>query len=57
MMRYTPRWRQHRRMFHQHFHKGTIEGYEGLQKREVIRFLKRVLESPRGQNIGHEVRK
>ena len=57
MIRYTPRWRQHRRMFHQYFHKGTLESYESLRQREVNRFLKRALESHQGFDVGHEVRK
>lgn len=57
MMRYTPRWRQHRRTFHQYFHKGMTKSYEGLQRREVHRFLRRVLDGPNDLNIGHEVRK
>ena len=46
-MPYTPKWRAHRRMFHQHFHQGAVEKYLPVQLQYVRGMLPRILESPK----------
>ncbi|TCD64419.1 hypothetical protein EIP91_004100 [Steccherinum ochraceum] len=45
-MTYTPRWRAHRRMFHQLFHSGVVERYRPVQLSEARKFLSWILISP-----------
>lgn len=45
-MRYSPKWRVHRKMFHQHFEPGVVDRYRPVQLQEVRKFLSWTLESP-----------
>ena len=42
-MEYGQRWRDLRRVFHQHFYPGVVTQYQYVQTREVHSFLKRAL--------------
>ncbi|KAI0770762.1 putative CyP450 monooxygenase [Irpex lacteus] len=54
-MRYGPRWRSVRRMFHQHFNQTAVPNYQDKQRREIHAFLRRCLEQPAGKPLdqGH----
>ncbi|KAH9847890.1 CyP450 monooxygenase [Lenzites betulinus] len=45
-MPYGQRWRQHRRIFWQHFRPAVISKYYPIQQAETRRFLARLLQSP-----------
>jgi len=45
-MPYTPRWRAHRRMFHQEFHQGAVQKHRPVQLQLTRVFLSRILKSP-----------
>lgn len=45
-MPYGPRWRNHRRMFHQHFHQGVVDRYRPVQLQKSREFLLWVLKNP-----------
>lgn len=45
-MPYGQRWRQHRRIFWQHFRPAAISKYYPIQQAETRRFLARLLQSP-----------
>ncbi|KAH8091049.1 cytochrome P450 [Cristinia sonorae] len=46
MMPYTPRWRAHRRMFHQQFHGGVADKFRPIQRQYTREFLSWVLQEP-----------
>ncbi|KDQ53918.1 hypothetical protein JAAARDRAFT_416633 [Jaapia argillacea MUCL 33604] len=43
---YGPKWRNHRRVFHQYFNQHAIEPYKPIQLRESRAFLRRLLDKP-----------
>ncbi|KAI0739092.1 O-methylsterigmatocystin oxidoreductase [Daedaleopsis nitida] len=43
---YGQPWRRHRRVFHEHFHRGEVVQYQGLQEQHTRSFLKRLLTEP-----------
>ncbi|PPQ65419.1 hypothetical protein CVT24_011500 [Panaeolus cyanescens] len=45
---YGPAWRKDRRIFHEHFHQGAIEGYQPMQLKEAHAFLNLLLTEPDG---------
>ncbi|KAL7280118.1 hypothetical protein ACG7TL_006535 [Trametes sanguinea] len=45
-MPYGPSWRQHRRLFWQHFHPGVISKYQPIQREASYAFLKKLLTNP-----------
>ncbi|KAH8100146.1 CyP450 monooxygenase [Cristinia sonorae] len=45
-MPYTDRWRAHRRVFHQHFHRGIVDKYQPVQLQQVRALLSWILEDP-----------
>lgn len=51
-MRYGDNWRDHRRVFHQHFRPKAVSCYHPRAKREVTQLLHILLESPDGF-LGH----
>ena len=53
-MPYSPRWRAHRKGFHEHFHLGVVDRYVPIQLQEVRAFLRRSLVSP--ENIQQHIR-
>ena len=53
-MPYGPWWRQHRRLFHQYFHRNAVTKYQPIQKKEVQAFLRRLFASP--DNFFHHIR-
>ncbi|KAI0643153.1 CyP450 monooxygenase [Trametes meyenii] len=46
LMPYGQEWRQHRRVFWQHFHPGMVPKYQSTQRDVVHKFLARLEESP-----------
>ncbi|TCD61737.1 hypothetical protein EIP91_007986 [Steccherinum ochraceum] len=46
LMPYGPRWRHHRRMFHQHFHQGVVDRFRPVQLRMTRDFLSWALKNP-----------
>ncbi|KAI0796313.1 CyP450 monooxygenase [Irpex lacteus] len=50
-MRYGPRWRSVRRMFHQHFNQSVAPNYRDKQRKEIHAFLRRCLEQPAGKPL------
>jgi cytochrome P450 len=46
LMPYGPRWRRHRRVFHDHFNPGVISKYHPTLHRETRALLRRLLETP-----------
>ena len=53
-MPYGPRWRQHRRSFHEYFHRDAVTKYQPIQREEVRTFLHRLLVTP--DNFFHHTR-
>ena len=53
-MPYGPLWRQHRRSFHEHFHRDVVTKYQPIQKEEVRAFLRLLLVTP--DNFFHHIR-
>ena len=53
-MPYGPWWRQHRKLFHEHFHRNTVTKYQPIQREEVQAFLRRLLITP--DNFLHHIR-
>ncbi|KAH8093203.1 CyP450 monooxygenase [Cristinia sonorae] len=45
-MPYNDRWRAHRRVFHQHFHRGTVDKYQSVQLQQVRALLSWILDDP-----------
>ncbi|KAI0667766.1 CyP450 monooxygenase [Trametes maxima] len=45
-MPYGQLWRQHRRLFWQHFHPGVVSKYHSIQRKASGKFLQRLLSSP-----------
>ena len=43
-MKYGQKWRDLRRVFHQHLHPGAVGQYSAAQTREVRAFLKRAMD-------------
>lgn len=46
LMSYGPRWRQTRRVFHQHFHRGAARQYRPVQMLGARKLLVRLLSDP-----------
>ena len=46
LMGYGSRWRQTRRIFHEHFHQGAARQYRPMQLAGARRFLARLLADP-----------
>ncbi|TCD66224.1 hypothetical protein EIP91_001627 [Steccherinum ochraceum] len=46
MIPYTPKWRAHRRMLHQHFHQGVVDLYRPVQLQKVRESLLNILKTP-----------
>ncbi|KAI0676617.1 CyP450 monooxygenase [Trametes maxima] len=46
MLHYGPWWRRHRRAFHQFFNAAAVAQYEPLQRKQIKRFLLRLLSTP-----------
>lgn len=53
-MGYGPRWRQTRRIFHEHFHQGAARQYRPVQLAGARRFLARLLADP--DHFAHHLR-
>jgi cytochrome P450 len=47
-------WRNHRRLFHEHFHRNAVTKYQPIQRQEVRAFLRRLLVTP--DNFLHHIR-
>ena len=47
-------WRQHRRLFHEHFYRNAVAKYLPIQRQEVHAFLRRLLVTP--DNFLHHIR-
>ncbi|KAJ3490425.1 hypothetical protein NLI96_g1432 [Meripilus lineatus] len=45
IMPYSPRWRAHRKYFHEYFHLGAVKQYIPIQLQETRSFLRRALHS------------
>lgn len=43
---YGPRWRVHRRAFHQHFRFQATDAFQQVQELEARKFVDRLLRSP-----------
>ena len=46
LMPYGLSWRRHRKLFHEHFHRGVVTKYQPIQRQEVQAFLRRLLVTP-----------
>ena len=46
LMPYGLWWRQHRRLFHEYFHRNAVTKYQPIQRQEVKGFLRRLLVTP-----------
>ena len=53
-MPYGPWWRQHRKLFHEYFHRNALTKYQPIQRQEVRAFLRRLLVTP--DNFFHHIR-
>ena len=47
-------WRQHRKIFHEFFHRDAVTKYQPIQRQEVQAFLRRLLVTP--DNFFHHIR-
>ena len=47
-------WRQHRKIFHEFFHRNAVAKYQPIQRQEVQAFLRRLLVTP--DNFLHHIR-
>lgn len=45
-MPYGDKWREHRRMFHEHFHAGAVQKYRPQMAKEAKKLLLRLVEEP-----------
>ena len=54
LMPYGLWWRQHRKLFHEHFHRNAVTKYQPIQRQEVQAFLRRLLVTP--DNFFHHIR-
>jgi len=54
LLPYGQWWRQHRQVFHEHFHPNAVKKYHPVQTREARALLNRLLESPK--NFSHHIR-
>jgi cytochrome P450 len=54
LMPYGLWWRKHRKLFHEHFHRGAVTKYQPIQRQEVQAFLRRLLVTP--DNFFHHIR-
>lgn len=54
LMRYSDRWRTHRRIIHQMFRPDALPAYEQLQKDTVKSLLESILQNP--NNVVNEVK-
>ncbi|KAI0642498.1 CyP450 monooxygenase [Trametes meyenii] len=54
MLHYGPWWRRHRRAFHQFFNAAAVAQYEPLQRKQIKRFLLRLLSTP--QDFSEHIR-
>ena len=51
---YGPRWRKHRKLFHENFHRNAVNKYQPIQRQEAQAFLRRLLVTP--DNFFHHIR-
>ncbi|KAK7681339.1 hypothetical protein QCA50_015430 [Cerrena zonata] len=56
LMPYSPKWRSHRREFHQYFNQGEVPKFQPIQLRECRAFLRRALNSNNDNDLGQHVR-
>jgi cytochrome P450 len=54
LMPYGQWWRQHRRLFHEYFHRNAVTEYQPVQRQETHAFLRRLLVTP--DNFFHHIR-
>ncbi|TDL20318.1 cytochrome P450 [Rickenella mellea] len=54
LMPYGPRWRRHRRLFHQNFNGAAVQSYIPVQAMEVHRMMQRLLSTP--EDLFHHIR-